>query len=71
MKQPKPKPKSQKILEKELDDYRERLRTHDWLYDFSEDPGVVSRGKAERTALTEIQKRIDPDKAIWNQYARN
>jgi len=49
--------------------YTKALSFHDWHYEYSDDHSVWVRGKDERAALLEFQKQIDPDFAIWNQYA--
>lgn len=52
-----------------IENYRERLQTHDWYYEFSDDHSVWLRGFAARQCLRELQKEIDPDGKIWNEYA--
>lgn len=49
--------------------YEQSLKSHDWYYEMSDDHGVWQRGTAERHALREMQKQVDPDWAIWNAHA--
>lgn len=57
-------------MSKELnvDDYINMLKSHDWFYDYSDDHSVWVRGKAQRGAILEAKKELDPDYIIWNQY---
>lgn len=50
-------------------EYEVQLRIHDWLYEFSDDFRVYSKGKREREQLERMQKALDPDCSIWNNYA--
>ena len=52
-----------------METYIELLKKHDWTYDYSEDQTVWLRGKAERATLTQLQKQLDKDLAVWNTYA--
>lgn len=49
--------------------YQQRLRTHDWSFEYSDDHSVWQRGRAALGELQQLQKRVDPDFAIWNQFA--
>ena len=49
--------------------YRVRLLTHDWQYEHSDDFRVYSLGSTERRYLREMQKEVDADGKIWNEYA--
>jgi len=51
-----------------VDEYIERLKHHDWFYDYSDDHSVWTRGRKDRGAIDSAQKRYDPDHALWNQY---
>jgi len=53
----------------ELKDYIQKLKNHDWTYDYADDHRSWSRGSQERGELRMIQKEIDPDFEIWNEYA--
>ena len=57
-------------MSKELnvDDYINMLKSHDWFYDYSDDHSVWVRGKAQRGAILEARKILDPDYIIWNQH---
>ena len=49
-------------------DYIKRLKIHDWWYDYSEDHSVYTKGNEARNKLLKLQKDIDTDFQIWNQY---
>lgn len=49
--------------------YVNLLRTHDWAYEWSDDPGVYRRGANERNELYRMQVVIDEDYTIWNENA--
>lgn len=49
--------------------YRMHLLEHDWQYEHSDDFRAYSRGNTERRYLREMQKEIDKDWKIWNEYA--
>lgn len=51
-----------------LKQYVNKLKTHDWSYEMSDDGRCYRAGQAERAALNTQQKAIDPDFAIWNQH---
>lgn len=71
MTEPKPsKPRISKELKKALDAYRELLSTHDWHYEYSNDPSRYARGRAQRDSLDVMKKYIDPDGTIWKQYEK-
>lgn len=49
--------------------YRNLLGGHDWFYDYTDDHSVWVSGKNQREILYEMRKQLDPDGAIWNEYA--
>ena len=51
------------------DSYIQLLRTHDWSYEWSDDPGVFRRGSQERQALNQMRTQVDEDYSIWNEHA--
>ena len=51
------------------EDYMDKLRKHDWYYEYSDDHGVWRRGSDERDQLRRLQEEIDSDYKVWNQYA--
>lgn len=53
----------------EIGEYRKKLKSHDWTFEYSEDQSVWRRGRQERDALQQLQKRLDPDCTIWNSIA--
>lgn len=52
-----------------LEAYIQRLKTHDWYYDFSDDYSAYKRGQASLSELVAMRKKLDPDYAVWNQHA--
>ena len=51
------------------DSFIQLLRTHDWSYEWSDDPGVFRRGSQERQALNQMRTQVDEDYSIWNEHA--
>jgi hypothetical protein len=51
------------------DEYIRLLKTHDWHFQMSDDHRVYKNGEQVLNKLTQMQKSLDPDKKIWNQYA--
>ena len=49
--------------------YINLLMTHDWSYEWSDDPHVFKRGSNERQALRQMQTVVDEDYSIWNEHA--
>ena len=45
------------------------LMTHDWSYEWSDDPSVFKRGSNERQALRQMQTQVDENYDLWNSYA--
>jgi hypothetical protein len=57
------------LRQEALNEYRRRLKAHDWSYDYSDDYHVYKRGKEELGWLRGQQKMLDPDYTIWNSFA--
>lgn len=53
----------------DLDAYRAALAAHDWYFEYSDDHGVWCAGRASLARITNMQRALDPDLAIWNLYA--
>jgi len=53
----------------EIAEYREKLKKHDWTYEYSDSHEVWRRGQAERRELVNLQLRLDPKGEIWNSIA--
>lgn len=53
----------------EIDQYKQRLSSHDWSYEYSDDHSVWSRGRDERQRLSAQARQLDPDYTIWNSLA--
>ena len=49
--------------------YINLLMTHDWSYEWSDDPRVFKRGSNERQALRQMQTQVDENYDLWNSYA--
>lgn len=52
-----------------MDEYIALLKRHDWSFDYSDDYSVWKRGREDRDRLNSLQRWLDPDSSIWNQYA--
>jgi len=52
-----------------LDSYINLLRSHDWSYEWSDDPAVFKRGSQERQVLRQMQTQCDEDYSVWNDHA--
>lgn len=51
------------------DKYRKLLTGHDWYYNFSDDYSVWAKGKERSNSIFALQPDVDPDFAIYNEYA--
>lgn len=54
----------------ELARYERLLATHDWTYEYSDDHSVWQRGRAERAVLQALAQQLDPERKLWQEYAR-
>ncbi|MEY4441047.1 MAG: hypothetical protein RL442_47 [Pseudomonadota bacterium] len=52
-----------------LDKYKAALKAHDWFYMYADDYRSFDKGKDEWAAISAMQKSIDPDFIIFNEYA--
>ena len=55
----------------ELHRYQRLLATHDWTYGHSDDHSVWQRGRTERARLNMMAAQLDPDRKLWDEYARS
>ncbi len=55
--------------EERLAAYRKALAAHDWYFDYSDDQSAWRRGREQRAHLMAEARAIDPDYAIWKEYA--
>lgn len=53
----------------EVAEYREKLKKHDWAFEYSDDHSVWQRGRQSLGELQQMQKRLDPDCKVWNSLA--
>lgn len=51
-----------------LVDFYHRLARHDWLYSYSDDPGVYHRGRAEQSALEQQAKAAPEFQQLYQAY---
>lgn len=49
--------------------YIERLKAHDWWYEYSDDGNVYEAGRDSFKELRMLRHDLDPDGALWNQFA--
>ena len=54
----------------ELHRYQRLLATHDWTFGYSDDSRAFSAGATERARLNMIAAQLDPDRKLWEEYAR-
>lgn len=52
-----------------LDQYKAALNKHDWYYMYADSSKEFSKGKEQWLALSAMQRKLDPDYVIFNQYA--
>jgi hypothetical protein len=52
-----------------IQDYINKLESHDWSYTYSDDHSTWERGSKSRDELLDLQKQIDVDFQIWNTIA--
>lgn len=50
-------------------EYYTALTFHDWYYQYSDCHRVWEAGQNAMDKLRQMQKELDPDFSIWNQYA--
>lgn len=55
--------------EKGMQDYIQKLKAHDWYYNYSDDHNEWSKGASERNEIRRLQQILDPDFDIYNKYA--
>ena len=54
----------------ELHRYQRLLATHDWTFGYSDDSRAFSAGATERARLNMMAAQLDPDRKLWEEYAR-
>lgn len=54
----------------ELHRYERLLATHDWTHAYSNCSSTYQRGCAERGKLMMLAAQLDPDRKLWEEYAR-
>lgn len=53
----------------ELELYKAKLKAQDWYYMYSDDFRAFSEGQQKSFQLRDLQRRLDPNGTIWNQFA--
>jgi hypothetical protein len=51
-------------------DYRAALGAHDWHFEYADDASAWRAGCASLQRIRAMQQALDPERVIWNQYAR-
>lgn len=54
----------------ELHRYQRLLAVHDWTFAWSDDSRAFSEGSTERAKLQRLAMTLDPDRKLWQEYAR-
>ena len=49
--------------------YRKELSSHEWFYQYSDDPTAYRAGQKSNRTITAMRALIDPSGDIWNQFA--
>tara|TARA_B100001939_G_C16842192_1_gene573596 strand:+ start:830 stop:1015 length:186 start_codon:yes stop_codon:yes gene_type:complete len=52
-----------------MEDYIQKLKSHDWYHVYSDDHRVYTRGRDQRQELYRLQVELDPKFKVWNTYA--
>lgn len=58
-----------KVTKAEITKYKKLLSRHDWFYPFAEDYSAWKAGSEQWAEIDGMQKRVDPDWSIFNEYA--
>lgn len=53
---------------KDLDTYEDELKHFDWMFDYSDDYGVWSRGNAKKKVLEAAAKHSQEHEKLFNKY---
>jgi len=51
-----------------MQDYIQKLKSHDWTYEYSDDHSVWQKGSSERSEIRRLSAILDPKREIWNKY---
>ena len=60
--------KAKELGDAGMQDYVQKLKSHDWTYEYSDDHRYWQKGSAERDELHRLADILDPDHKIWNKY---
>lgn len=52
----------------EMEDYIQKLKSHDWTYNYSDDHRAWKKGSAEAAEIAQLRKKLDPKGEIYNKY---
>lgn len=54
-----------------LEDFEELLKSHDWLYYFSDSISVYKKGKENHDKLIEISKQSPEYQKLYSEYEKD
>jgi hypothetical protein len=60
--------KAKELGDAGMQDYIQKLKSHDWTYEYSDDHSVWQRGSSERSEIRRLSAILDPKREIWNKY---
>jgi hypothetical protein len=60
--------KAKELGDAGMQNYIQRLKSHDWTYEYSDDHSVWQRGSSERSEIRRLSAILDPKREIWNKY---
>lgn len=52
-----------------MEEYIQKLLSHDWFYEYSDDHKVWKKGVNQRGEILDLQQELDASYEIWNKYA--
>lgn len=56
------------MLQSQLENYIDKLKYHDWYYEYSDDHRCWVKGMDERRELLLLRGELDPDYKVWNEH---
>lgn len=52
----------------EVEDYIQKLKNHDWYYNYSDDGREYRKGRNEAEEIARLRKKLDPTGKIYDKY---
>lgn len=52
-----------------LEQYKKKLKTHDWYYAWADGYNDFDKGRAQRNELEAMRRSLDPTGELWNEAA--